>query len=90
MSLLVTAAITKAVIQLGLSLDLTVVAEGVETSGQVKFLQQQGCHQSQGYLYSPDLNARELVKWVKCWGSSEDPGDISVAQISSSIGAIPR
>ena len=84
------AAITKAIIQLGLSLDLTIVAEGVETSGQVKFLQQQGCHQSQGFLYSPALNERELVKWVEGWDSSDDPVDTSATQVSSSIGAVPR
>ncbi|NEI53345.1 EAL domain-containing protein, partial [Rhizobium leguminosarum] len=32
-------------------LDLNVVAEGVETTGQLKFLQRHGCHAFQGYLF---------------------------------------
>ncbi|MFT5218440.1 MAG: diguanylate cyclase (GGDEF)-like protein [Planctomycetota bacterium] len=58
------AAITKAIIQLGLSLDLTVVAEGVETSGQLKFLYEHGCHQSQGYIHSQPLAAPALADWI--------------------------
>lgn len=58
------AAITKAIIQLGRSLDLTVVAEGVETAGQVDFLCRQGCRQAQGFLYSPALEAQALADWI--------------------------
>ena len=59
------AAITRAVVQLGRSLDLTVVAEGVETSEQADFLRLQGCHQSQGYLHSPALSGPELAAWIE-------------------------
>lgn len=44
--------IIKAVIAMGRSLELEVVAEGVETSAQESFLLHHGCHQAQGYLYS--------------------------------------
>ncbi|MFZ6722719.1 bifunctional diguanylate cyclase/phosphodiesterase [Undibacterium sp. Ji49W] len=52
------AVITRTIIGLGQSLGLAVIAEGVETSAQQKFLVQQGCQAFQGYLYgkpSPDL-----------------------------------
>ncbi|MCB1852045.1 MAG: EAL domain-containing protein [Gammaproteobacteria bacterium] len=58
------AAITRAIIQIGLSLDLTVVAEGVETPGQVEFLRKHQCQQAQGYLYSKALSAEALKDWI--------------------------
>ena len=43
-------AIIRAVLTLGESLDIPVLAEGVETQDQLRFLREQGCHQVQGYL----------------------------------------
>ncbi|OGW19656.1 MAG: hypothetical protein A2072_01960 [Nitrospirae bacterium GWC1_57_7] len=53
------AAITKAIIAMGRNLNLTVIAEGVETEQQLAFLYEQGCHTIQGYLISPPLPAHE-------------------------------
>ncbi len=47
--------IVRAIITLGRSLALEVVAEGVETEGQREFLERHGCHAYQGYLYSRPL-----------------------------------
>src|SRR5690606_14141537 len=43
-------AIVRAVIGLGHGLDIALVAEGVETSGQMEFLTAEGCDEFQGYL----------------------------------------
>ena len=46
------AAIAAAIISLGRSLGLVVVAEGIETEAQRVFLTEQGCDCAQGFLYS--------------------------------------
>ncbi len=45
-------AITEAIIALGKSLGVTVVAEGVETPEQQAFLKTRACHEMQGYVFS--------------------------------------
>ncbi|EAT16992.1 diguanylate cyclase/phosphodiesterase with PAS/PAC sensor(s) [Desulfuromonas acetoxidans DSM 684] len=49
------ASITKAVIALAHSMNLKVVAEGIETQEQLLFLKEKGCEVGQGYLYSPPV-----------------------------------
>ena len=56
------AAIVAAVLQLGLSLDLDVTAEGVETEAQARFLAERGCAFAQGYLYSKPMPS-DRVPW---------------------------
>ncbi|NHZ95115.1 EAL domain-containing protein [Massilia sp. CCM 8734] len=57
-------AIAIAIIQLGKSMNLSVIAEGVETEEQAAFLLRHGCNQAQGYLYSrPELPESILARW---------------------------
>ncbi len=56
------AMITSAIINLAHSLDLQVVAEGVETEEQADFLSRSGCQVMQGYLYSKPVPADEILE----------------------------
>jgi diguanylate cyclase (GGDEF)-like protein len=57
-------AIVNAIIALGRALNLTVVAEGVETREQESFLREQRCDQEQGYLISVPLPAAEFAAFL--------------------------
>ncbi|WP_413485376.1 EAL domain-containing protein [Shewanella baltica] len=59
------AAITSAIIALAHSLDLNVVAEGVETQEQLNFLAMQGCDQVQGFLLSKPLSGADFLTLLK-------------------------
>ncbi len=54
------AAITRAIIALGTSMHLQVIAEGVETHEQQRFLIENGCHSMQGYLFSRPIPADDF------------------------------
>src|SRR5262249_4803526 len=55
------AAIALAVIGLGHNLQLSVVAEGVETEEQCALLERHGCDHMQGHLFSPAVEAEEMT-----------------------------
>lgn len=50
-------------IQLAHSLDMTVVAEGIEDSRQVEQLRRQGCDLIQGYVYAKPMPIAEIYSW---------------------------
>ncbi len=55
------ASIVRSVLSLAQSLELHVVAEGVETPAQLDFLVAQGCREFQGYLFSRPLSALDMT-----------------------------
>ena len=58
------ATITSAIIALGRSLELEIVAEGVETVEQRDFLLERNCSSMQGFLFSPPVDSdtfREIL-----------------------------
>jgi EAL domain-containing protein (putative c-di-GMP-specific phosphodiesterase class I) len=57
-------AIATAVVRVGQSLNMTVVAEGVETEGQRNLLAKLGCDVVQGFLYAPALSPDAFARWL--------------------------
>jgi diguanylate cyclase (GGDEF)-like protein len=58
------AALTSAILSMAQSLQLRVVAEGVETLEQAEFLRERGCHELQGFLFSPPVPAAEFIRFL--------------------------
>jgi EAL domain-containing protein (putative c-di-GMP-specific phosphodiesterase class I) len=56
------AAITTAIIAMAHSLDISIIAEGVEKTRQVLFLTKAGCDLLQGYLFSRPVPPSEFLK----------------------------
>jgi diguanylate cyclase (GGDEF)-like protein/PAS domain S-box-containing protein len=54
------ASIARTIITLGQNLNLTVIAEGVETEAQREFLERAGCSMYQGFLFSPALTSSKF------------------------------
>jgi len=79
------AAIVKAVISLGHSLDMKVVAEGVETEKQMSFLLENHCDAMQGFLFSRPLAADEFITLLERESRSTDKFSI-LRQLCSSFG----
>jgi len=84
------APIVGAVIALAHSLDLVVVAEGVETDEQLGFLDAHGCDQVQGFRFSPPLPEAEILELMRTparlfteWGSEPAVTPMPISGISA-------
>ncbi len=64
------AAIARAIINLGHSLNLEVLAEGVETELQKQFIVKHGCDYAQGYYFKPPNTAEALKDYLKNFPNS--------------------
>ena len=69
------ASVISAVISMGRNLNQRVIAEGVETEEQLKFLQARQCNEGQGYYFSHPLNTEDFAKYVKTNASPAPQGD---------------
>ena len=64
--------LVEAIIAMSRSLNLSVVAEGVETHQQREFLIERGCHYLQGYYFSKPLSAAEMTVWLERTKTDKD------------------
>lgn len=81
------ATIVHSTIELGHSLGLKVVAEGVEDSRGLALLRELGCDSAQGYYLSPPLAAADFIRWLD--GALPSRG-LAAAAVSSREEAAPR
>ncbi|MET1028768.1 MAG: GGDEF domain-containing phosphodiesterase, partial [Dongiaceae bacterium] len=65
--------ITQAIIAMGKTLSLTVIAEGVETEGQLDFLRQNHCDEFQGFYFSKAVPADEFAALMRSQTTEADP-----------------
>jgi diguanylate cyclase (GGDEF)-like protein/PAS domain S-box-containing protein len=57
-------AIVRTIIEMARTLDFTVIAEGVETEAQVRFLRRFGCHQAQGYYFARPMSIEGFIALI--------------------------
>jgi EAL domain-containing protein (putative c-di-GMP-specific phosphodiesterase class I) len=60
----------RAIIAMGRSLNLGIIAEGIETEEQLAFLREEGCDEMQGYLLGAPMDADEMT--MKLQAQSRD------------------
>ena len=70
--------ISKMIIGLGQNLGLEVIAEGVETEGQLQYMREHGCDVAQGYLYARPQSPEDLAPWLQ---ANQRVSDIYVRSI---------
>jgi EAL domain-containing protein (putative c-di-GMP-specific phosphodiesterase class I) len=80
-------AIVTAVVRVGQGLELTVVAEGVETDGQRNLLTELGCDVLQGFLYAPALPPSAFCRWLV--DHSADQAGMMLRRVGRSLSQSP-
>jgi diguanylate cyclase (GGDEF)-like protein len=79
------AAIVRAIIALGHDLSLKIVAEGVSTLEQLRFLRAEGCDAVQGYLMCPAVTARTFAALLKPVGASSGTRSSNASEVSDEL-----
>ena len=63
------AAVVRAVISIGRSMQLKVIAEGVENVSQLAWLRAEGCEEAQGFYFSRPLPTKGMTSLLKQWAN---------------------
>jgi diguanylate cyclase (GGDEF)-like protein len=80
-------AIVAAIVQIANNLNLSLVAEGIETAEELAFLREQKCCEVQGYLFSHPLNKSDFEKLLFSGKKSQlDGTDIKLSEEGAGIG----
>ncbi|WP_420232448.1 EAL domain-containing protein [Pseudomonas sp. ABY48] len=67
------AKLVSTIISLGKSLNLHIIAEGVETLEQLEFLKQHQCEEAQGYYFSKAVEPQAFADWMTAWEKRQNP-----------------
>ena len=65
--------LAKNIISIGNSMEINVLAEGVEESEQIEALKEFGCNLYQGYYFAKPMDRNNLQKFLKKFSNSPDP-----------------
>lgn len=75
-------AIVRAIISLGMGLGVTITAEGVETEAELSWLRAEGCHEAQGFLFSPARPNEDVKGLLDLQGNAAAPGALESARVA--------
>jgi EAL domain-containing protein (putative c-di-GMP-specific phosphodiesterase class I) len=78
-------AIATAIVYLARSLHLKVTAEGVETPEQVKFLQNLGCDEIQGFVFRPALAGPDFEQLLRRGGRFAIPSGARIISLQDAV-----
>ncbi len=78
-------AVVEAVVGLAHALELSVVAEGVETEGQRDILVRMGCDELQGFLFARPMPAPDLLRWAQGQRQPQDRPEFANSVIGESL-----
>lgn len=73
--------ILQSIINLALSLNMGIVAEGVETKEQLEIIKQMGCKVIQGYIYSKPICLEDWIEYRKSFGGGQTLLDYKYLQV---------